>query len=329
MRGNSMDISDKGAKAQALIGGVLAAGLLPLLLYSFVNGGAVPEPPALRDTSLFEQWLVVIIAFGIKPVYMLLSLIGIILLRRQRSPDLVAMRWGLIAFWFGECACSINYMLAHANSDFWEYLHNFGMAVCFSFVTYAMLEGMDRRLIKLSSSKDRCSALSLCRTCIKHADVPCRLVRVFKLLIPATLVVAIMLPSTTLKSVAYDTNILGSLVHFAETPADQLFEIRYCPALAILLLTVSWLVLLFKREEPVPLSKVLFAAAMGPLGFGFMRLFLSAAYQDDLILYVVWEELTELVFAVGVLFILRVFRRALLAGEVATMQNKLGTAGET
>lgn len=274
----------------------------------FMSHGQSAE---FRTTGIFDQWLVVVTAFGIKPAYMLLSLITIVWLWRRQSPDLAALRWGLIAFWIGENACSVNYMLVNGNSDFWEYLHNFGMAVCFSFVAYALLEGTDVRLIKLSAPKERCSALSLCRTCIKYTDVPCGLVRVFKMLIPATLVAAIVLPCASIQTAAYDTKILGTTVHYSETMADQLFEIRYGPALAILLLTASWLVLLLKKEEPVTFSKMLFAAAIGPLGFGFLRLFLFAVFRDDLILFVIWEEITELVFAFAVLFILFVFRQSL------------------
>src|ERR1017187_6341686 len=232
-----------------LAGGVLVAGLLPLLLYwlllghvdawtTLLNGPA----PAFRDTGRFEQWLVVIVAFGIKPAYMLISLLSIIWLWRQRAPDLVALRWGLIAFWLGENACSVNFLIVHGSSDFWEYLHNLGMAVCFSFVTYALLEGTDRRLIKYSPAKDRCAALSLCRACIKYdADVPCGLRRVFPMLLPAPVVLAAMLLCADMKPAAYDPAIMGSGVHYSETLSDQLFEIRYCPVLAILLLAAMLL----------------------------------------------------------------------------------------
>jgi len=314
-------------------GGVLVAGLLPFLLYWFLPGHVQAwttllngQTPAFRDTSQFEQWLVVVVAFGIKPIYILITTLLIIWLWRQRAPDLVALRWGLMAFWLGETACSVNYMFIQGNSDLWEYLHNFGMAVCFSFVTYALMEGTDRRLIKYSSAKDRCAALSLCRACIKYdTDVPCGLRRVFTMLLPATIVLAAMLLTADLEPAGYDTSIMGSSVHYSETFSDQLFEIRYCPVLAILLLTASWLVLLFKRKEPVPLAKVLFAAAMGPFGFGLMRLFLASVFREDLIQYVVWEEITELVFTSAVAFILFVFRHSLFANEPPAQTNPAGT----
>ena len=303
----------KGVEAVSVTGGMQAWDAIP-----------PGQASATRRLSVVEQWLVVAIAFGVKPAYTLISLIMIIWLWRRQAPDLVALRWGLIAFWLGENACAINYMVFHGYSNFWEFLHNLGMAVCFSFVTYAVLEGVDRRLIKYSAAKDRCAALSLCRACIKYADVPCGLRRVFTMLIPATIAVALMPLTTVLKTGAFDTTILGSSVHYSETLADQLFEIRYCPYLAVLLLTASWLVLLFKRQEAVPLAKILFAAAMGPVGFGFMRLFLTAAYHENLVWYNAWEEITELLFVVAVAFILFVFRQSLFAQETTAQSNLAG-----
>ncbi len=308
-------IARAGVEASSVAGGLQAWSALP-------EG----QSSAFRSTTRFEQWLVVVTGFGIKPAYMLISLIVVIWLWRQRSPDLVALRWGLMAFWLGENACSVNYLFVHGNSDLWEYFHNFGMVVCFSFVTYALLEGTDRRLIKYSSAKDRCAALSLCRACVKYADVPCGLRRVFVLLIPATIVVALIPLCANLKVAGYDTSIIGTTVHYSETLSSQLFEIRYCAILAILLLAASWLVLLFKRVEPVALAKVLFAAAMGPFGFGLMRLFLSAVYSEDLVWFVVWEEITELVFAIAVGFVLLQFRHSLFVKEPGAGADPTGLA---
>jgi hypothetical protein len=313
-------------------GGVLVTGLLPLLLYWLLPGRVdawTPllngQVPTFRASSVFEQWVVIITGFGIKPAYTLISLVMIISLWRQRAPDLAALRWGLIAFWLGENACAVNYMVFHGNSDLLEYFHNLGMTVCFSFVTYALLEGMDQRLIKYSSDKNRCAALSLCRACIKYdASASCGLRRVFALLIPATVALAIMPLCAELKPTACDISILGTSVCYSETLSDQLFEIRYCPYLAMLLMTASWLVLLFKREEPVPLAKVLFAAGSGPLGFGFMRLFLAAAYHDNLIWFNAWEEITELLFVVAVAFVLWIFRLGLFRPESPTPSDEHG-----
>lgn len=309
--------SHNRTSAAILAGGILLAGVAPLILYPLLYG-ATNNPGALslaafRATSLFEQWILLLTAVVLKPVYILITTALIIWLWRQQAPDLVALRRGLVAFWLGENACTVNFLVYHGECEFWEYLHNFGMVVCFSFITYALLEGLDRRLIKYTSAQDRCAALSLCRACIKYADVPCGLRRAFNVFIPATLVVALMPFCAPIQSVAYDTRIVGGVQHFVQSAPRQLFELRYCPALAAALLSASWLVLLFRRKEPVALAKALFAAGIGPLGFGMMRLFLFAAYRDDLAWFMAWEEFTELLFVLAVAFLLFIFRHALFA----------------
>lgn len=302
--------------APYLWGGILAAGILPLILYwpSF-NQPPPPEPLLVRDIGVLEQWLVVITAFGVKPTYMLLSLVWIVWLWRRQATDLMALRWGLIFFLGGEIACAVNYVVFGGNSAVTDYLHSYGMAVGFSFVAYAVLEGMDFRLIKYSPAKDRCAALSLCRACSKYADVPCGLRRLFSFLIPALVVVSLMLPCAALRPGSHRINILNSAQDFPTPMWSQLFEGHYCAWISVFLLLISWGALSFKRNEPVAMAKILFAAAMGPLGFGLMRLFLRTAYREDLAWANIWEELTELLFVAGVGIVLWLFQGALFREE--------------
>lgn len=299
---------------------ILVAGLLPILLYRFVPLDGILEAvttdtagPSVRDMSTAEQWLAIIAGWVVKPIYMVLSLIWIVWLWRRSEPDLVALRRGLIIFWLGENACTVNYLCLGGGSDLWEYLHNFGMAVGFSFIAWAVLDGLDRRLIKLSPPKERCAALHLCKQCIKHAEVPCKLQQVFKVLIPATLVTALIPFTAGIRLISYKTVVLGRTEHYGLMASSQFFENYYCPAIAILFMTASWLVMLCKKSDPVPLAKMLFAVAIGPLGFGFMRLILSGVFVNNLLWYVVWEEVSELLFVIVVGYLPWVFRRALFA----------------
>jgi len=279
-----------------------------------------------RPMSGFEQWLAVIIAFGVKPVYMLVSLLLIIWLWRQRAADLAALRWGLIWFWIGENACSIDFLFFKRSSDFWEYLHGYGMAVSFSFVAYAFLEGFDSRVIKFSPEKERCAALSLCRACAKYTDAPCGLKRLFTVMIPALMALALMPLSAGFQLNAYVTDILGTIHNYYHLASSQLFELRYCPVLALVLLTASWLVLLFKKDRPVPTSKVLLAAAVGPMNFGMLRMFFVATYSDRLGWFDVWEELTELLFVLSAGVVLWVFRHSLFVKSEIAVQAPAGAA---
>ena len=72
---------------------------------------------ATRDMSGAEQGLAVSAGFVMKPVYMLLSFLWIVWLWRRHEPDLTSLRRGLIAFWLGENASTVNYLCYGGRSD--------------------------------------------------------------------------------------------------------------------------------------------------------------------------------------------------------------------
>jgi len=295
---------------------------MPLLLYPLVKG-SVPDPLAagwealpFQPMSLIQQWQVMLYAFGIKPLYMTLSLLLIVWIWRQKAADLTALRWGLIWFWLGETACSIDYIFYARTSHFWEYIHGFGMAVGFSFIAYAALEGFDQRLIKFSPRNERCAALGLCRACEKLTNEPCGLKRLFKFMIPGLMLVSFMPLTAPFQLNAYRTELLGSPHYYYHMVSSQWFELRFCPLMALLFLTASWLVLLFKRTDPVSVSKALMAAGTGPLGFGIMRMSIVATFSHNQVWLNFWEESTELLFIVSVLLVLWTFRHRLLPGAL-------------
>jgi rhodanese-related sulfurtransferase len=282
-----------------------------------VYGDGLKSAAPLRPMSVFEQWLAVLVAFGVKPIYMLLTFVLIVWLWRQRATDLVALRWGLIWFWVGETGCSIDYLFYARGSDFWEYFHGFGMAAGIVFIAYAALAGIDNRVIKFSPAKERCAALGLCRACIKTADVPCGLKRLFALMIPALAVVALMPLSGGFIRDSYDAVILGSTTHYHHLMTSQLFELRFCPLFAAGLMVAAWLVLMFKRHDPVSASKVILAVGLGPMGFAILRMIFVATFRDRLVWFDAWEELTELITIFGIAAVLWVFRQSLFARRPA------------
>lgn len=265
-----------------------------------------------RHLPWHEQLLTVINAFGIKPTYTILSLILVIILWRSRSPDLAALRWSMICFFLGENFCAANYIFFRDTSYLFEYFHSFGMLLSFGFTTYALLEGIDRRILMLSDPNRKCAALGLCRQCIKYENVPCGLRRAFFIIIPALAIVALMPLCSDLYSTSYNTMIFGTFYHYARRMIYQQFEMQYCPIATVALLTVSLLILTLKKENPLPLAKIFFAAGAGPLGFGMFRSILTGMYSQDLVWFAFWEESTELLFIMGVCFLLGIFRHQLL-----------------
>lgn len=259
----------------------------------------------------FEQYLAVVSGFGFKGTYTILSLILFILLWRCRSQDLMTLRWGLIFFFIGENFCLANYQLYQETSYLFEYLHSLGMLLAFSFITFAALEGFDRRILKLSDPDRPCAALALCHQCIKHASVDCGLRRVFYIAIPGLAIIAMIPMTTGFVSVSYNTMIFDTCYNYSHRVLYQIFESRFCPIAAAVFLSVSLLILLFKKTDPMPLAKMLFAAGIGPLGFGLFRTFLAHAYTDRMVWFIFWEETTELMTILAIAAVLWIFRRGL------------------
>jgi len=275
------------------------------------------EPLAARPMSLFEQWAAVVIGFVIKPFYMALALATAIVIRRRRRPELVALRWGLLAFFAGEAFCAVNYLVFGDSSYLSEFLHAYGMALSFGFAAWAAFEGTDRWLIRYSGLKERCAALPLCRQCIKYADVPCGLKRLFHFMIPASIVMAFLPLTAGLSAASYNTEILGTFDNYSHPVIHQVYEIRLLPVAAIVLLAGALAVLLPRGESSVAWSKLLFSAGAGALGFSLLRLAIYAPFEQRQVWYTFWEEITELLFICGVAAILWIFRRGLLAGDEA------------
>jgi rhodanese-related sulfurtransferase len=278
--------------------------------------GATSDLP-FRESPKHEQWAALSIFWAIKPFYVLLSLALAAILWRAKSPDLVALRWGLLFFFAGEGFCSVNYLAFKDTSYLSEYLHSFGMVLSFGFVTFTLFEGLDRRIIKYSDPEQKCAALGLCRGCVKYTDVPCGLKRLFLYLAPAGLILSFLPLTAVPQVVSYNTRILWVFYNYSNPIVYQLFEIRWCPLLALLLFAIAFAILLFKKDDPVSPAKVFFAAATGYLGFSLFRLFLFAPFRDNMVWFIFWEEITELIYVCGVAFVLWTFRHALFARDAA------------
>ena len=275
------------------------------------DSGAV-QPFPFRPSTWYEQLALVASGFGFKATYTLLSLILVVILWRCRTLDLVALRWAMVCFFVGENACAVNYFVFSDWSYLLEYLHSFGMLLCFGFTAYAVVEGLDRRVFMVSDPGRQCAALNLCSGCVKYTDAPCGLRRTFYLLIAACIVLALAPLCSPWHAISYNTLVYGTPYHLTHPLVYQAFELRYCPLAAIVLMTASLLVLRFKRHNAMAWSKLFFAAGLGPFGFGYLRLILAGSYAENRVWFNFWEEATELLFIVGVCVLLWIFRARLL-----------------
>jgi rhodanese-related sulfurtransferase len=284
---------------------------LPSPLDTWVTASGVAPSRLNRPSPLYEQALAVLGFFFLKPIYTVLSLCVIIILWGCRSPDLAALRWSMVFFFIGENCCAVNYLAFEERSYLLEYLHSAGMLLFMGFGSYAVLDGLDRRIIGLSDAKRRCAAIGLCGQCIKHADVPCGLRRLFYVLLPLAMVLSLLLPTAGWHDTAYVTQVFGHPYVYGHLFAFQMFENWYCGLAALALFAISLVVLAVRKQAGIEVSKIFFAAGLGPLLFGGLRMLLGAAYDQNRVWYLFWEEGTELAMIVAVCIVLWIFHRPL------------------
>ena len=154
--------------------------------------------------------------------------------------------------------------------------------------------------------------MNLCGTCIKHADVPCGLRRIFTMLIPLLIVVACMLPTADWHDTAYNTTVFGQFYPYGHLRVFQMFENWVCAAAAVLFLAVALVLVQFPGIEALHRAQIMFAAGVGPLGFGLLRVLMGGVYSHGQVWFGFWEEMTELLLLAGICFTLWTFRAQLL-----------------
>lgn len=308
---------------------IILAGLIPVIVYWMETGA--PQAPNLaslpeRGLPPFGQMVQALAGLVIKPLYMMLTLALIIALIGQRDSDIAALRWGLIAFLVGEVFCAVNFYIYRHESILSEYIHSYGMAVAFGFVSFALLEGLDARLLRLTSSKAACEALRVCGQCTRHEAEGCKARSVAQFVIPLFVTLTFIPFLSPLQPDAYAVSIFGFPYSYTRLDVYEFYERRALPLLALALFVLAWLPLLKKGEPPIPfLTKALTSAGLGALGFSFFRVTLNAIFVDNLVWFEFWEEATELMFTAAVGFVLWQFRRSLLKQSAILemfLQNK-------
>lgn len=297
-------------EARQQLGGDLGSCSCPAILAKAGSGG-VP----VRTAPWYEQWLLILTGFVVKPFYMLLALVLAFILRERKEPELAALRWGLISFFVGESFCAVNFFIFHDSSYFSEYLHSYGMVLSFAFFAYVFLEGLDRRMLYVSDPKHGCAAASLCEHCAKAGDTTCGLQRIFQWLTPAMLILGLIPLSGTLRSQTYDIMVFGVPYRYWHSVVYQIYEDFLCPLAAAGLFTGAFLVLTFKKSHPIEAAKIFFCAGTGFMLFGIFRFILINAYFDNQFWFGFWEEITETLMICAIALILWVFRARLLAPQ--------------
>lgn len=276
----------------------LAAGVLA------ARAGLIPPEPdasAFLPSPIHEQILALAAFFGIKAIYTFLTAILLVKLWRRRERDLAACWWALLAFFVGEAMCAVNVLGFGDRNPVVEYLHATGMVVFLAFLVHAVLVGLDTRLVHYSNG-GHCGMSALCRGCVKHTPAAaCGLRRGFLLLIPAAALLAALPFTADLQPIAYTTKILGGTHVYEHAIVNQWYEFRFLPVAAMVLFALAELRLAFWEKHPATLSRILFAAGIGALGFSLLRLIMFVPFVQHQAWFAAWEELTELLL-IGLIY---------------------------
>lgn len=265
--------------------------------------GPVPgpgDPPRPVVFSVTEQTVITLAAFLLKPLYQILSLVIIIMLWKHSGFDYAAIRLAMVAFLLGENACTLNYLFFHEQSVLLEFLHMYGMIVCFGLVVYALMTAIDDRIIHYSAREHRCGLLPLCGQCYKYGDSRCTAWLLFLFVIPATAVLIAMPLTASLGGHSYSGTIFGTTVSFGHPLPYQALEVRVFPWFALVFLILSFLILFFSGEKGFHPSKIWYAMGWGPLGFSLMRFLCYWGYRENPLWADAWEEITEFLFIAAV-----------------------------
>lgn len=302
-----------GREPVVLAGGMVAwsrAGLE-------VAVGPSPSPDVermipVRPFTRFQQTVASASGCVIKPIYLLLSLVLIRVLRRATAAPLRLLRHGMLCFFVGEMLCAANFFFHRPGLWFpIEILHGLGMVAMSAFVPWGFWRLLDERVLHFTAPGQGCMLQRFCGQCWKRDPVRCGVHDLMFPLLVGLAALALMPLSAPLRPTMFRTEIFGSVADYGEPIVNHLVELRLYPIVGALLFLGTLFFLLrggtgsVRRVEPV------FYAALGFTLYPMFRHLLANAYRESLYWSDFWEELTELLTVTAVGAVLVLFRRQL------------------
>lgn len=266
--------------------------------------------PAVIHVGLFEQVLVVISGLVLKPTYMVLSLILILLLWRASSRGLSLVRQSMVLFLFGEGMCALNYVFTSGASDPLDLMHGLGMLGMGILLPWGAAVLLDERVLRYEAADATCAFQRFCGHCWKREPVACGLHRLFQFAAPAMALVSVMPLTAGLAPVRPTVQVFDSQVVYAVTLPVQLMHFRLYPLVAVAAFLLSFL-LLFGGRRTFGWAQRAFFVGLGFASFSLFKFFLFRTFRGAPWWADFWEEATELLATLAVLVGLFVFRRQL------------------
>jgi hypothetical protein len=274
----------------------------------FSKGPSVPLAVDVPCTP-FEQTITMLTGFGVKPLYMILSVVIARWLRHRTERDMVLIRWSMWLFFIGEAACALSF----ANlglCDLLEIGHGLGMVVMGALLPWGILEFVDRRILNTSDPQRACSLLRLCVGCWKQDNRLCPLFRVMRLTLPMLILLSCMPMTAPVRPQTIRYMVFGSVVLDEVTAVIAVSQTRLYPLFAIFFFAWTFLVL---RKGPVALEKAKapFFLGMGLFSYTVFVFLLQYSFGQQVFWANAWEELTELFTIMTIGWFLLVFRNSL------------------
>jgi rhodanese-related sulfurtransferase len=273
--------------------------------------GMDPEAKALKppiiEISLSSQLAMTLAAFIVKPVYIVMTFLVIVMLWRKRSRDLVLIRYAMVFFFIGENACSMNYLVASNTSIWLEFVHGVGMVGMFFLLIWGLVVFFDERVVHYLDPERPCVFQRHCKLCWKKENVSCGLHRLAIYLLPALAFTAFIPVTMPLRPFSIIMPVFLSDVLWFKDFWNLFLEFRVYPILGALCFITSYF-WTRKGRHALPKAQLPFFLALGFTFYSYFRFGLLLTFNENQAWADWWEESTEFIMVALVMILLMVFK---------------------
>ncbi len=299
-------------KVYSLVGGIENWKNRDYPLHPFPAAGSKTQifAPPVVNISFLSQLAMTVAAFVVKPLYVLISFLVIVMLWGKKPRDLVLLRTAMVLFFIGENACTLNYLLASNASVWLEFIHGLGMVGMFFLLFWGLVVFFDERVVHYLDPEKPCVFQRHCKNCWKKEDVSCGLHRLALYLLPSLAFVALIPVTMPIRPFGISMPVFLSDVLWLKDFWNLCLEFRVYPILAALFFTISFF--LVRRGRPALLtSQPPFFLALGLASYSYFRFGLLLTFNENQAWADWWEESTEFILVAMVILLLEVFKNQL------------------
>jgi len=266
--------------------------------------------PPVVEISLLSQLAMTLAAFVVKPAYIIMSGLVILILWCKTSMDLVLIRNAMLVFFIGENACTLNYLVASNKSVGLEFIHGLGMVGTFFLLFWGLVRFVDERVLHYIEPDKPCALQRHCRQCWKKEPVACGLHRLALWLLPALVLVALIPVTMPLRPFKIVMPVFLSDVVWLKDFWNLFVEFRLYPILGAVCFIIAFLGLRRGRRALLK-SQLPFFLGLGFTSYSFFRFGLLLPFNENQAWADWWEESTEFIMITMVVLLLVVFKNQL------------------